>query len=58
VAEVSAENLEPGDAAEWVVEFDPTHHGTYGDHNHSVIIRSDDPDQPEIEIPTVANVIK
>lgn len=58
MAEVSAETLEPGESADWTVNFDPTHHGTYGEHNHSVILRSDDPEQPEIEIPTVANVVK
>jgi hypothetical protein len=49
--------LKPGESADWVLHFDPTHHGTYGDHNHSVVLKSDDPDQPSLEIPTLANVV-
>ncbi len=44
-------------AEQWTVYFDPRHHGTYGDHNHSVILYSNDTDQPLLEVPTVANVI-
>ena len=29
-----------------------------GDHNHSVILSSNDADQPSLEVPTVANVIE
>jgi hypothetical protein len=49
--------LKPGESADWVLHFDPTHHGTYGDHSHSVVLKSDDPDQPSLEIPTLANVV-
>jgi hypothetical protein len=40
------------------VYFDPRHHGTYGDHNHSVILNSNDADRPSLDVPTVANVIE
>ncbi len=50
--------LAPGETAQWTVYFDPRHHGTLGDHNHSVILSSNDADQPALEVPTVANVIE
>lgn len=55
-AEVSATSLQPGETAQWTVYFDPRHHGTYGDYNHTVILYSNDADQPTLEVPTVANV--
>lgn len=39
------------------MHFDPRHHGTLGDHNHSVVIKSNDLEQPSLEIPTAANVV-
>jgi hypothetical protein len=50
--------LHPGETAQWTVYFDPRHHGTYGDHNHSLILNSNDADQPSLEVPTVANVVE
>ena len=50
--------LQPGETAQWTVHFDPTHHGTYGDHSHAVILHSNDANQPSIEMSTVANVVE
>jgi hypothetical protein len=48
----------PGEKVQWTAHFDPTHHGTYGDHNHGIVLESNDADQPSLEVPTLANVVQ
>lgn len=50
--------LQPGEIGQWTVYFDAGHHRSFGDHNHSVVLKSNDADQASLSIPTLATVVE
>jgi hypothetical protein len=56
-AEVDSETIEPGQSTEMLVTFDPNLMDSEGNVFRIVYIKSNDPEQPEIEVEIRANVI-
>ncbi len=49
-AKVDRETIPPGESAQLLVSFDPTETNLYGDLLRVIYIRSNDPDNPEVEV--------
>jgi len=57
-AEISAQTIAPGDSATLTVNFDPqVHAGATGQFLRYIFLNTNDPENPELQVQIVANVV-